>query len=44
MVARLERVSRGRLPIHGEKPYVKIIDGRTYEVTADSVSEALWRL
>jgi D-amino peptidase len=41
---RLERVSRGRLPLHGEKPYVKIIDGRTYEVTADSVEEALWRL
>jgi D-amino peptidase len=41
---RLERVSRGRLPIRGEKPYVKIIDGRTYEVTADSVEQALWRL
>ena len=44
VVARLERVSRGRLPIHGEKPYVKIIDGRTYEVTADSVEQALWRI
>ena len=27
VTARLERVSRGRLPVHGEKPYVKIIDG-----------------
>jgi len=44
VTARLERVSRGRLPVHGEKPYVKIIDGRTYEVTADSVEQALWRL
>jgi D-amino peptidase len=44
VTARLERVSRGRLPLHGEKPYVKIIDGRTYEVVADSVSQALWRL
>ena len=44
VTARLERVSRGRLPLQGEKPYVKIIDGRTYEVTADSVEQALWRL
>ncbi len=41
---RLERVSRGRLPVRGEKPYVKIIDGRTYEVTGDTVEEALFRL
>jgi len=44
ITARLERVSRGRLPVHDEKPYVKVIDGRTYEVTADSVEQALWRL
>ena len=44
ITARLERVSRGRLPVHGEKPYVRIIDGRTYEVTADSVEQAIWRL
>ncbi len=42
--ARLERVSKGELPTRGEKPYVKIIDGRTYEVTAESVEQALWRL
>jgi len=44
ITARLERVSRGRLPVRGEKPYVKIIDGRTYEVTADSVEQAINRL
>jgi len=41
---RLELVSRGRLPIRGDKPYVKILDGRTYEVTGDSVEQALGRL
>ncbi len=44
ITARLERVSRGRLPVRGEKPYVTIIDGRTYEVTAESVEQAIWRL
>jgi D-amino peptidase len=44
IVARLERVSRGRLPVRGEKPYVRIIDGRTYEVTADTVEQAISRL
>jgi len=44
IVARLERVSRARLPVRGEKPYVKIIDGRTYEVTADTVEQAIHRL
>ncbi len=42
--ARLERVSRGRLPNPDKAPYVRIIDGRTYEVTADSVEQALLRL
>jgi D-amino peptidase len=41
---RLEYVSRGQVPAHGEKPYVKVIDGRTFEVTGDTVEEALWRL
>ena len=36
---RLELVSRGRVPA-GRK-YVKVIDGRTYEVAAASVEEAL---
>jgi len=44
ITARLELVSRGRLPVRGEKPYVKIVDGRTYEVTGDTVREALQRL
>jgi D-amino peptidase len=44
VVMRLERVSRGRLPVRGEKPYVTVIDGRTYEVTGDSVEQALGRL
>jgi D-amino peptidase len=37
---RLEKVSRSRLP--QGRPGVKIIDGRTYEVTARTVEEALW--
>ncbi|MEW6359750.1 MAG: M55 family metallopeptidase [Planctomycetota bacterium] len=41
---RLEKVERGPIPEAGKKPYVKIIDGRTYEVTADSVHDALFRL
>jgi D-amino peptidase len=44
VTARLERVSRGRLPVRGEKPYVRIVDGRTYEVVADSVEQAIARL
>ena len=39
---RLELVSRGRVPA-GRKG-VKVIDGRTYEVTAPTVEEALWSL
>jgi len=39
---RLELVSRGTVPRH--RPYVKVIDGRTYEVTAATVEEALNRL
>lgn len=36
---RLELVSRGRVP--ASKKYVKVIDGRTYEVTGKTVEEAL---
>jgi D-amino peptidase len=39
---RLEKVSRGRLPIHRKD--VRIIDGRTYEVAGATVEEALNRL
>lgn len=36
---RLERVSRGQVPT--TDPRVTVIDGRTYEVTADTVEQAL---
>jgi D-amino peptidase len=36
---RLELVSRGRVP--ASKKYVRVIDGRTYEVTGNTVEEAL---
>ena len=41
---RLEVVSRGSLPNVDGKPYAKILDGRTYEVTGDTVEQALRRL
>jgi D-amino peptidase len=41
---RLERVERGQPPDFGDKPYFKKIDSRTYEVTGDSVLQALERL
>ncbi|HJN19236.1 MAG TPA: M55 family metallopeptidase, partial [Armatimonadota bacterium] len=40
---RLEVVSRGQVP-KVPKPHLKVIDGRTYEVTGDTVEEALNRL
>lgn len=41
---RAERVERFVMPMECEKPYMKIIDGRTYEVTADTMEAALFRL
>jgi len=41
---RLELIERGRVPENGNKPYLKTIDNRTYEVTGGSVEEALQRL
>lgn len=41
---RLELLERQALPSQLRSPFVKIIDGRTYEVTANSVEEALMRL
>lgn len=41
---RLEMVERGMLPHPDSKPYMKIIDGRTYEVVGDSMEQALNRL
>lgn len=40
----VEVTERTQLPNKYAKPYMKIIDGRTYEVSADSVEEALNRL
>jgi D-amino peptidase len=36
---RLELVSRGKVPVH--RPDVKVLDGRTYEVRARTVEQAL---
>jgi len=41
---RAEMVERFVMPMPYEKPYMKVIDGRTYEVTADSMEQALFRL
>jgi D-amino peptidase len=39
---RLEQVSR--VPMPRPKPYLRILDGRTFEVTGSSVEEALYRM
>jgi len=44
VTARLELVSRGRIPTRGDKPYLKVIDARTYEVTGDTSAQAMARL
>lgn len=41
---RLELLERGRIPEDGNKPYMKKVDNRTYEVKGGSVEEALQRL
>ena len=41
---RLERVSRGTPPHAGTRPWMKVIDARTHEVTGDTVEEAYYRL
>lgn len=41
---RVELVERGQIPNQAAKPYMTVIDGRTYEVCADSAEEALFRL
>ena len=40
---RVERPERGELPSPYEKPYMKVVDGRTFEVTGDTMEEALYR-
>ena len=44
LTMRCELVERGILPGAYAKPYMRIIDGRTYEVDADSMEEALYRM
>ena len=41
---RTERTERFVMPMACAKPYMKVIDGRTYEVTGDTMEEALFRL
>ena len=41
---RAEMLERFVMPKQQAKPYMKIIDGRTYEVTADTMETALFRL
>jgi len=41
---RVELTERSMLPLQYSKPYMKIIDGRTYEVEGSTMEEALFRL
>ena len=41
VVCRMEKVERYRIPNTLSKPYIRVVDGRTFELTADSVEEAL---
>lgn len=41
---RVEMTERGILPLQYSKPYMTVIDGRTYEVEGSTVEEALFRL
>jgi len=40
---RVELTERGILPSSHAKPYMKLIDGRTYEATGDTMEEVLFR-
>ncbi|MDY3071946.1 MAG: M55 family metallopeptidase [Eubacteriales bacterium] len=41
---RIERTERSVIPSEISKPYMRVIDNRTYEVTADTMLEALYRM
>ena len=41
---RCEVTERQQIPSAAAKPYMRVIDGRTYEITADSAEEALHRI
>ena len=43
VVFRVEVTERTQLPNTYAKPYMRLIDGRTYEVTGDTMEEALFR-
>lgn len=43
IVLRVEVTERNTLPDTYAKPYMKILDGRTYEVTGDTMEEAFFR-
>ncbi|HCG35907.1 MAG TPA: hypothetical protein DER23_06130, partial [Clostridiales bacterium] len=36
---RIEKIERGSIPSDNTKPGMKIIDGRTYEITGDTMTE-----
>ena len=40
---RVELTERNQIPYPSQRPYLKVIDGRTFEVSADSVEQALYR-
>ena len=40
---RVELTERGILPSRYAKPYMTVLDGRTYEVTGDTMEEVLFR-
>ena len=40
---RVENMERIPLPNERAKPYIKIIDGRTYEIEADTMEDALFK-
>ena len=41
---RVEHTKKRQLPSPMQRPYIKQIDGRTFEVTGDTMEEALYRL
>jgi len=43
IVLRTEVIERGAMPNQFSKPYLNIIDGRTFEVTGETMEEALFR-
>jgi D-amino peptidase len=41
---RVEKVERGSVPSDWARPDIRVIDGRTYETTADTVEQAIMRV